>query len=268
MVKIPYIYRRRYGGTQFTPANLFAASETGGWWEVKLGSIWQDTAGTSAATTAGQTVARVDDLSGNGNHLLQATAGSRPTLRQAGSGKWYLEFDGSSDWMSCAAFMAAGIAAGDGAAIITAIQNRDTSLINRNHIAEGNSGNNTPIIEAIRVEVNHLQTRYRSDGGTFYNVSADGITNPLTSQLDLYTFTDTGSSSALAINQVSEIAASAYTYAATTTNIFSVGALVRSTASGISPIDFYGAIARGKNITGTDLSNAEIYMADFAGITL
>lgn len=41
-------------------------------------TLFQDTAGTTPVTTPGQSVARVSDKSGRGNHATQATAGSRP----------------------------------------------------------------------------------------------------------------------------------------------------------------------------------------------
>lgn len=53
-------------------------------------------AGTTAAAIDGP-VGRIDDKSGNGNHAVQASAAARPTLRQDGNGKYYLEFDGADD---------------------------------------------------------------------------------------------------------------------------------------------------------------------------
>jgi hypothetical protein len=80
----------------FDPTSLFS-SNTGGWWDPSDHSTtWQDVAGTTPATAAGDPVARIDDKSGNGNHLLQATSGNRPILRTS-SGLWYLEFDGVND---------------------------------------------------------------------------------------------------------------------------------------------------------------------------
>jgi hypothetical protein len=55
-----------------------------------IGTLWQDTAGTTPVTTVGQSVARVDDISGNGRNLIQATAGSRPTYQVDSNGKPYL----------------------------------------------------------------------------------------------------------------------------------------------------------------------------------
>lgn len=106
-----YATRMRAGGAivpsvgAFTPADLFAASEKGGWWDPSdFSTMFQDTAGTIPVTATGQAVARINDKSGNAKHLLQATVGSRPTLQQDGAGNYYLDFDGVADFMSVASF--------------------------------------------------------------------------------------------------------------------------------------------------------------------
>lgn len=63
-----------------------------------LSTLWKDTAGTTPVTTDGDAVARVDDKSGNGYHLLQGTAGNRPLYKTSGGLHW-LEFDGVDDWL-------------------------------------------------------------------------------------------------------------------------------------------------------------------------
>jgi hypothetical protein len=89
----------------FTPADLYAASEKGAWYDPSdFSTMWQDTAGTTPVTATGQSVARIDDKSGNAKHLLQGTAGSMPVLQQDAGGNYYLDFDGTDDFMSCASF--------------------------------------------------------------------------------------------------------------------------------------------------------------------
>lgn len=63
-----------------------------------LSTLWKDTAGTVPVTTDGDLVARVDDLSGNGGHLLQPTSSLRPLYKTAGGLSW-LEFDGVDDFI-------------------------------------------------------------------------------------------------------------------------------------------------------------------------
>ena len=84
----------------FSPNSLFAASEPGIWLDPSdLTTLFQDTAGTQPVTAAGQSVARVNDKSGRGNHVTQATAASRPIYRVDANGRPYLEFDGVDDWL-------------------------------------------------------------------------------------------------------------------------------------------------------------------------
>lgn len=80
-----------------TPADLFLAGEIGGWYDPSdISTLFQDTAAATPVTAAGQSVARINDKSGRGNHLLQATAGSRATYQVEG-GRGHLLFDGTDD---------------------------------------------------------------------------------------------------------------------------------------------------------------------------
>ena len=80
----------------WTPASLFAGGEEGGWYDPSdLTTVWQDSAGTVPGAVDSP-VGRLEDKSGNGNHLTQSTADARPILRQSGS-LFYLERDGIDD---------------------------------------------------------------------------------------------------------------------------------------------------------------------------
>jgi len=61
-------------------------------------TCFTDTARTTPATV-GQAVAGITDPSGYGLHPTQAVVASRPILRQAGTGEYYLEFDGVDDFL-------------------------------------------------------------------------------------------------------------------------------------------------------------------------
>jgi hypothetical protein len=62
------------------------------------GTLFQDTGGTTPVTAHGQSVARKNDISGNGNHATQATAAKRPLYIENGNNR-YIEFDGVDDEM-------------------------------------------------------------------------------------------------------------------------------------------------------------------------
>ena len=81
------------GAAPFDPASLSPYS----WFDPSdLSTLWQDTAGTSPVTADGQSVARIDDKSGNGRHMIQGTAANRPLYKTDGTLHWLL-FDGVND---------------------------------------------------------------------------------------------------------------------------------------------------------------------------
>ena len=96
-------YRREQGlnfQSAFNPTSLFAASEKGVWYDPSdFSTLFQDTAGTTPVTATGQLVARMNDKSGNGKHMTQATSAARPVIEQDANGKYYLNFDGIDDAM-------------------------------------------------------------------------------------------------------------------------------------------------------------------------
>lgn len=81
-----------YGATPFSPAKLFAAGEEGAWYDPSsLSTLFQPDGTTPAGV--GDSVGKILDRSGNGNHLVQTTSTACPVLRQDGS-LYYLDFGG------------------------------------------------------------------------------------------------------------------------------------------------------------------------------
>lgn len=67
-----------YGGASFGPASLFT-TQNGVFYDISdISTLFQDTSASSPVTTAGQSVLRVNDLSGNSNYAIQATGASAP----------------------------------------------------------------------------------------------------------------------------------------------------------------------------------------------
>ena len=87
------------GAVPFSIADLFASSEQGAWYGPSdLSTLFQDSAGTTPVTTAGQPVGLMLDKSGRANHAAQAIAAARPIYTE-GSGLAWLAFDGVDDAM-------------------------------------------------------------------------------------------------------------------------------------------------------------------------
>lgn len=84
----------------FDPLSLFAAGEQGVWYDPSdLSTLFQDSAGTTPVTAAGQPVGRMLDKSGCGNHATQTTDAARRILRVDENGRYYLAHTGSNTWM-------------------------------------------------------------------------------------------------------------------------------------------------------------------------
>ena len=73
----------QFSMTTFNPSSsLFASGEKGAWFDASdLTTLFQDSAGTTPVTAAGQKVGRWLDKSGNGNHAVQATLANQPTYQ-------------------------------------------------------------------------------------------------------------------------------------------------------------------------------------------
>jgi len=79
------------GGASFDPATLFANGEKGAVWDYTAESaIFQDAAAATPIVVGGP-IGRVNDLSGQGNHITQSTAGLRPMYVKGAA------FDGVDD---------------------------------------------------------------------------------------------------------------------------------------------------------------------------
>lgn len=87
----------RLRSSVFSPAQLFAGGEAGGWYDPSdVSTLWQDEAGTVAVTADGDPVARMDDKSGNANHATVGVDEHRAIYRTNGTLHW-LRFDGVDD---------------------------------------------------------------------------------------------------------------------------------------------------------------------------
>jgi hypothetical protein len=118
------------GGPAWTPASLSPLV----WVEADPAKLYTD-AGTTLVSADGQAVYQANDKSGNANHLIQATLGSRPLYR-TGSGKPYLEFDHTDDFMATAAAIAAGDGSGQN---WIAVSGYVTSIADNEVFASGTS---------------------------------------------------------------------------------------------------------------------------------
>ena len=81
--------------------SMFSSGEQGVAYDPNdLSTMWQDQAKLLPVTGEGQPVWHILDKSGNNNHAFAASSATRPILRKnATTGAYYLEFDGSDDFL-------------------------------------------------------------------------------------------------------------------------------------------------------------------------
>lgn len=103
-------------GGGWTPASLFASGEQGAWYDPSdLSTMFQDAAGTIPVTALEQSVGRILDKSGLGNHATQPTTASKPKLSARVNMLTYSEDFTAAAWTKMAVTVVANSAtASDG----------------------------------------------------------------------------------------------------------------------------------------------------------
>jgi hypothetical protein len=178
----------------FSPASLFAAGETGLWLSSSdIDSLFQLSNGTTAVAANNDPVGYWTDLSGNGNHCIQATAGNRPLYKTAGPA---VLFDGTTDYLSVASRLIATIgsvivrfttgsalfSAGAQVLVSCADTGTDTSWFEIGVTALGemyfelnNAGTKHTVLGSTLLEVSTAYTAILAFNGTDYWWEVDGV---------------------------------------------------------------------------------------------
>ena len=250
-------------GRPFSPAVLFANSEPGVWYDPSdLTTLFQDVAGTTPVTAAGQTVALMLDKSGNGLNATQSTAAARPEYQTDGTYHW-LEFDGTDDFM-----VTPTITPGTDKAQVFAGLHWNALDASRGAVVNLNLGNyNSLALNAPSAVANQLQfTGFGDNPGGSYSLVANGRPSAGTAVLTGLAEMSTGANS-LRENGV-EVAlggvAGAGDFAAAA---LSVGAW--SNAGSPFNGNLYSLITRfGPNLDTTTIEKTETYVANKTGVTL
>jgi hypothetical protein len=240
----------------FSPASLFAGGAEGAWFDPSdLSTLFQDNAGTTPVTASGQSVGKMLDKSGNGNHATQATPSKRPIYTTGGGLSW-LAFDGADDVMATADIDFTGT-------------NKSSVFAGVRKIA----GSGFRVIAELSDNSNNVNGAFRVD--ELYGCASRG-----TVLRNIFTATTPPDSSILTM--LADIGAPILTFRIngsvfqTNTSsqgtgnygnhVLNIGArannLFRSTASN------YGLIVVGKTMSSAEIASTEAYMAAKSGVTL
>ncbi len=228
----------------FSPTSLFS-SNTGGWWDPSNHSTtFQDTAGTTPANAAGQPVARINDLSGNGNNLLQATNSKRPILQNSGA-FWWLEFDGVSQ------FIGATFTLNQPTTRISAA--RQITWVVNNNIFDGGTLSGAALFQAFITPALSMQAGAYLNPDNDFTVGANHVVT------EVYN----GASSSVVTDNNVIVTGNA---GGNNAGGFTIGA--SAVATGFTNIRWYGCISIGRLLTVAETANCRTFFGAKAGVTL
>ena len=240
----------------WSPSALFVDGTTkGAWYDPSdLSTMFQNSNGTTAVAV-GDPVGYIADKSGNGFHAIQATAASRPVLRQDAQGRHYLEADGADDVL-VASFTAV---ATDRAMMVLGAQIDTTGATASDDVFTcGNSVNGNPLL-FVRRNSTTLQGGWRSLAGA----DATAVHTITTAADGRHVFTTLASDANASIRMDAvELNVGSGVPASTTLDRIGIFALVRSTVANWAPGRFYGGIIVFREVITAELDNAENYMAE------
>lgn len=236
------------GGGSFPPAALFASGEEGAWFDPSdLSTLFQDSAGTTPVTTAGQPVGLMLDKSGRDNHATQATSAKRPTYQTAGGLHW-LATDGVDDHMKAAY----GVTLTN---LVRAIGYRASLL---DFIADDDTETNRSSLFAIQ------------DGNLRWGVSGSGAGNAVVgvggwvAGAELVAVASAYSDGALALSGTGSPASGIASIPLSNSTGITIGG-PSSVSSNLLSGRIYGIVDLGRVITDDEKSNLSQYMAARTG---
>lgn len=249
----------------FDPSDLFNNGENGGWYDPSdLSTLWQDTAGTTAVTTSGQSVARIDDKSGSGHHLTQATAASRPTYQTSGGLHW-LDFDGTDDYLQETSFTASITDSGGALAVSSASNNAEKIGGLLEELVQGSSGDTGRNIIYFDTRATPRRiANYAPDstGGTVDRLI--DLDAEIDSTAKVFIFNSDGTSGSAYLDNVQQGSTVSTTAAFPSTTKITIG----RQAAGPSYHDgkLYGALILDRALTTQERSDLNTWLSDKAGI--
>lgn len=228
-----------------------ATVSLGAWYDPSdLSSLWKDTSATDPVTTPGDAVARIDDKSGNGGHLTQTTAGSRPLYQMDSSGNPYLLFDGVDDniWGTLTGFASFPF---DRISAIRQVSSTSFARI----FSHGGGAAQLLQRSSPTVEIND---------GTLGVVNTGDLavgTNGIVTERHI------ANGSKIAVNNRAYAAGDAGATAPTSGQL-RIGAINASGSNSPSNIRFYGCVMKDGTLTDDEVLGLRAWLAGKAGVTL
>jgi hypothetical protein len=250
----------------FNPSALFAAGEQGAWYDPSdITTLFQDDAGTTPVTAAGQSVGLMLDKSGRGNHATQANLAQRPLYQIDSGGRPYLLFDGSDDGMATGNINPGAIDKAQVFAGVRKLANLTASIAETSASAASNAG--SLLLQGPRA--NNENYAYQS-GGTLTSTAVSAPNSfpfPTTNVV-------TGFNDIAAPNNTLRVdGAQAASIAVTqgTGNFLTYPLFIGRRGGTTFPFNgrIYGLLVRfGANLSAAQINQTEAFMAAKTGVTI
>jgi lysophospholipase L1-like esterase len=253
------------GGAAWSPLIFFSGGEQGGWYDPSdLSTLFQDAAGTTPVTAAGQTVKRWNDKSGRGNHMSNAAA--TWTYQVDAAGKPYVQTDGTTRLNLVSGTT---LAWGAGTATIVVSYKPTTAGQSRTIVGFGNVSNTVGTWSFESISGGPLV--YRRGSGSFGGNSSASVSTTTTTFCATIDLSGTTHATETENWRVNGSSPALTNYGATDTGTGNFGSNdLRIAGGGTNPSSFwsgriYQIIVSAKKATLAELQLAETYSGDKAG---
>lgn len=246
-----------WAGRASLDASISAMSPTA-WYDVAPGRVFTDTSRTTAANV-GDAVAAVADRSGNSLHVTQSTSGARPILRQTAGGLYYLEWDGTDDYLSGGSNVASLAITGD-LTLATSVR-CDSGAFPMFITYQTGAGN-----------LNAYEFRQSTAGGVTQFVHGDASVETLTGPAvpaagtDFFASVVRGSSSSMRVNSTSVSVTPTKTPTTDASSEFRLGS--RHASATFYAGRMYGAMVFNRAVTTAEHAVIATYLGAKAGLSL
>lgn len=250
---------------EFTPLDLFGPSDVGGWYDIQDPSTMNTLSDQTGTTPGiGDPVGYIEDQSGNGNHLTQATAANRAILGNTDdpstTGRWFLTFDGNSDqYLTSTGFFGGSVTEFTLAGGFLTDTTDDFEASGRRFISLGNAFDGTAVAGDRETFAQARDQSLRFDGAT------TGAGSETITQNVAYIRLSTRNGNAV----VDRIDAVENINTTVTLNPTIDELAISVVVSAFRPSgDIFSIFAIDRELTSTEIDNLETYLADVSGVTL
>lgn len=233
-----------------------------------LTSLFVERVGPTTQPAVGDPVGTMLDLSGNARHAVAGSDAARPILRQDGGGRYYLEFDGTDDYMDLAAALNLFQNSNAGTMSVSAAPRSTISATETMWFWTTGSGATRALIQHSSAALPVAAGR-RLDADSSQNVTGTTAAVANSPKVIWGEFDWANAAARMYVNNVLEGNNTSFQTAGSTSNTTStICRLGSAGGTGFSDMNFYGGVARAFIWSAANRTTVARYLGQLAGLTL